>query len=211
MRALALAACLLGLISGTATAMQLHAAETRSFPISFSDPDAPGEPLSCGISTAIRAVTGSETDLQTMIEAQLVLTLTDDGKGVGAELRVRVVRLDVYEGEVRIVGAPGVREAQLSSPDDRFVAALGRNAVRRGDGFYADWIDPGAANDLMVPFKDAGADRRLRFVDSLSSKGAEYVSYRLSISPDDMQKHFDCVNALIRRGERMGAESPSMR
>lgn len=208
MRALALATCLLGLISGTATAMQLHAAETRSFPVSFSDPAAPGEPLSCGISTAIRAVTDSETDLQTMIETQVILTLTDNGRGIGAELRVRVVRHDVYEGKVRIVGAPRVLEAELSSDDEAFVASLGRNAVRNNDGFYADWIDPGDANALMVPFMEAGASRRLKFLDSLSSKGAEHVSYVLSISHEDMQRHFECVNSLIERGKKMGANAP---
>jgi hypothetical protein len=172
MRALTLATCLASLTPGVAAAMQLHAAETKSLPVSFNDPQAPDELLSCGISTAIRAVTGSETDLQTLVEAQVVLTLTDDGRGMGAELRVRVARLDVHEGEARIVGAPRLVEAELSSGDEAFVASLGRNAVRKDDGFYADWIDPDAANALMVPFMEAGASRRLKFLDSLSSKGS---------------------------------------
>jgi hypothetical protein len=161
MRTPILLASLLGSSLCTADGIALHAAEMKTEAVTFGEQDPSGKPHTCGMSTAIRAVSTSDSDLQTTIEAQVLLVLTDDAKGIASQFRIRVLRFDLYEGAMRFVGAPAIIEAALSSEDDEFVATLGADRIRTEDGFYADWIDPSAANALMHPFTKAGAGRRI--------------------------------------------------
>lgn len=199
MRTPILLASLLSSSLCTAAGIALHAAEMKTETVTFGEQDPSGKPHTCGMSTAIRAVSTSESDLQTTIEAQVLMILTDDAKGIASQFRVRVLRFDLYEGAMRFVGAPAIIEAELSSEDDEFVATLGADRIRTEDGFYAEWVDPDAGSALMHPFTNAGASRRLVFRDSLSTRGAESVSYTMAASSEEMKKYFDCVQALIAR------------
>jgi len=179
---------------------QLHAAETQTSVVSLEDAESPH---TCGIKTGIRAESDTPTDLQQTIELQLLVSLTEDGQGVAGQMGIRVARFDLHEGQMRFVGAPNIVTASLSDADGRFVAELGAEAQRRQDAYLTASIDTTIINALMLPSSEVGSIRRLRFEDSLSTRGGESVEFTLEVRPADATAYFACMAAMIRRGESM--------
>lgn len=187
-------------IPSTAPAKELKAAETQTSVVVVDDAQLP--PV-CGIHTVIRAVSSLATDLQTIVDVQVLTELTDDGQGVAGKFRVRVVRLDLHEGELRIVGAPRIVGAELRSGDGEAVIAVGPDATQSADGYVTSFVATDTVNALMVPFGERGASRRLSFQDAYATRGAESVDYELTLNEADVRAYMACVGAMIRRGEGM--------
>ncbi|MCZ8158424.1 MAG: hypothetical protein O9256_00775 [Rhizobiaceae bacterium] len=188
------------LAAAPALSKSLRAAEMQTSAVVLDEADSPH---SCGIKTAIRAESDTPTDLQTTIELQLIVSLTEDGQGVAGQMGLRVARFDLHEGQMRFVGAPSIVKASLSNADRRFVAELGEEARQGQDGYLAAFIDTTIVNALMLPSSEIGRMRELRFEDALSTRGEESVEFALAVGPTEARTYFACMDAMIRRGKAM--------